>query len=146
MGESEGPSDPYDELPENVLGYAEAIAALERLIGRRVTASVGWYAGPHVAHIGVGYLQAPDRWGYLRDDEVATYLITEQAEPTRGYHYPLWPTISLHDVPDFVALTNGARVACRFAGVTVTVDLAVPEEWRAAERAHEAERRRAGRG
>jgi hypothetical protein len=123
-----------------LLAYAGAIAALQSLVGKRVVAHISWYSGPTVAEIGVGYLQPPSQFGHRREDETTLYLITETPEPERGYHQPLWPYIKIHDVPDFAAWTNGARVECSFQGVVVTVELADPEEWRQAERAYEAGR------
>jgi hypothetical protein len=127
------------ERDQEFLDYARTIAALQRLIGRRVTARVSWHSGPTVATIGVGYLQAPEQFGYRRDDETTVFLITEEAEPVRGYHLPFWPDIRIHDVPEFVGWTNGARVDCAFEGIGVTVELADSDEWLEANRVYEAE-------
>ena len=123
-----------------VLDYAAAKTALDRLVGRRVSARIAMKTGATAAEIGIGYLQPPSQFGeYPREDEVTLYTITEHAEPTRGYNYPLWPDVRIHNVADFKAWTNGARVDCRFSGVTVTVELAISDEWLAAERAYDAE-------
>jgi hypothetical protein len=121
------------------LDYASAKRALDALVGRRVTARIEPQSGgATVASIGVGYLQPPGEFGqYPRTDETTVYQITEQPEPTRGYHYPFWPSIHIHDVPDFRAWTNGARVDCAFSGVIVTVELAISDEWLTAERTFE---------
>src|SRR5690349_6851255 len=104
-----------------LLDYAAAKEALDRLIGKRVSAHISPIQGATVATIGIGYLQPPSQFGeYPRDDEATCYQITEQPERIRGYHHPLWPDITIHDAPDFKAWTNGARVDCSFGGILVT--------------------------
>jgi hypothetical protein len=110
-----------------MLDYAAAKAALDRFVGKRITARIATNTGASVAVISVGYLQPASQLGDPpRDDEVTLYHITEQAEPVRGYHHPLWPDVRIHDVPDFEAWAGGARVDCHFSGVTVTVELFTP--------------------
>jgi hypothetical protein len=126
-----------DEL--QVLDYASAKAVLDRLIGKRVSARIATTTGASVAQIDVGYLQAPSQFGEPpKDDEVTLYAITERAEPVREDNRPFSPDVRIHDVADFKAWTNGARVDCRFSGVTVTVELANPDDWRMAARTYEA--------
>src|SRR5947199_10193811 len=99
-----------DPQPEP-LDYAATKAALQRLVGRRVIASVDDLAtGAGVADIGIGYLQPGGEFGeYPRDDEVTAHLITEQAEPKRGFRHPLWPSVSIHNVPGFEGWDYGSR-------------------------------------